>query len=348
MVTTRRQSNAASKKAAQTQPTGQIHANGSPSPPPLPSPPAGNSQPFESPSSSSQTPQEPHEDRPDTEIEEPVSDSNGSEGEEDDGDSQNDDQSESQPEVPPNRTRGRGRSWQPWEDRILAKEVLAKRAFDPPYGQTVTEEQTRAMQATGTDEEVDEHVQTMTEAVQLIDDLQVRGEKASESAKLKMEKERQAGIEMRRAAMQNMVLREELIDVADLETATVRERQGQRKRQVHISIQTPKPELNSPPNDDTDKENVAIAGPSKKRRSNFQSAMTKAFREHQAKEDKVLEEARKRAEDHHTDLQDGLARLEQSMNRVGDALIQSMEQNQRSQDLILGLIAGSNQGRNEE
>lgn len=105
------------------------------------------------------------------------------------------------------------------------------------------------MQATGTDEEVDEHVQvnpsrflseyrflillckkTMTEAVQLIDDLQLQGEKASESAKLKLEKERQAGLEMRRAAMQNMVRREELTDVADLETATVRERQAQRKR----------------------------------------------------------------------------------------------------------------------
>lgn len=63
-----------------------------------------------------------------------------------------------------------------------------------------------------------------------MEDAKLNANKTSEAAKTKVEVERLAGQQMRDASLKNMVRREEMVDLGSLESAMVRERQGQRKR----------------------------------------------------------------------------------------------------------------------
>lgn len=99
------------------------------------------------------------------------------------------------------------------------------------------------------------------------------------------------------------------------------------------------------PVDDSDKENADAATRPTKKRATFQATMAAALKEHQGKEDEALKEARRRGDAHHADMQASLGRLENSMNRLSDALVQNLEQQQRSHNMVLGMIAGSSTGK---
>ncbi|KIO15655.1 hypothetical protein M407DRAFT_207714 [Tulasnella calospora MUT 4182] len=136
-------------------------------------------------------------------------------------------------EEPESVGHGRGRGWLPWQDRLLITEAKALRTFLAPHGSksqaweelaAVLKEkslgkvtrsgptckarfsklikahranETRSLQATGKNEEIDEHVQSLTEIVQLLDDANLETERATESAWMKIEMERRVGLEMR-------------------------------------------------------------------------------------------------------------------------------------------------------
>ena len=71
--------------------------------------------------------------------------------------------------------------------------------------------------------------QNLTELVQLIDDKETYKALVGNARSEKAKKERQAGEEMRDASLKGMVRHTELSDLGELETATVREKQGQRR-----------------------------------------------------------------------------------------------------------------------
>lgn len=81
-------------------------------------------------------------------------------------------------------------------------------------------------------------LQNLTEIVQLLDDAKLESKRASSSAKAKVETERCVGLEMREAAMKNLVQARELKeDLSAIEGSSYRERQGQRKRYVLVNFQ---------------------------------------------------------------------------------------------------------------
>ncbi|KAJ7725538.1 hypothetical protein B0H16DRAFT_1736055 [Mycena metata] len=85
-------------------------------------------------------------------------------------------------------------------------------------------DETRSLQKTGTDEEVNEH----TEVVELIQARELEKDERSTASRKKADVETKAALELRDAAMKGLVRRDRLTDVAQLEGASVREKQGQR------------------------------------------------------------------------------------------------------------------------
>ncbi|KAI5849668.1 hypothetical protein DFP73DRAFT_619264 [Morchella snyderi] len=136
----------------------------------------------------------------------------------------------------------RGGSWLPWEDRNLAKEVLARDPITNRAGkkedrwkevadnllmvgmhrtwssckdhmgkliQWHRNEQSMARQATGTNEEVSEYVEIMDNIILLADsvsiDLEIR-----KNAKAKLQKKKDQGFEIRRASMHGLVRKRDM------------------------------------------------------------------------------------------------------------------------------------------
>ncbi|KAJ6523215.1 hypothetical protein B0H19DRAFT_1202092 [Mycena capillaripes] len=90
--------------------------------------------------------------------------------------------------------------------------------------------ETESRMKTGAVEEVSEHINLMTELQAIMDDHQGSAKDSSAKSKRKADVEEQAGQQLRDAAMKGLARREGLIDVSELDGASVRERQGQRKR----------------------------------------------------------------------------------------------------------------------
>ncbi|KAJ7821548.1 hypothetical protein B0H14DRAFT_3471454 [Mycena olivaceomarginata] len=159
--------------------------------------------------------------------------------------------------------------WQPWQDRILVTQIDADRPFlhrktverkaawnatantvNASIAKSVKNtvasrtgeacrvrfnllmkkfksDEARSLQKTGTDEEVDEFIQILGDLCALADAENVT---AAHKTKYKADLQNTSGLQLRDAAMNSLVKRETLIDVASLDDASVRERQGQRTR----------------------------------------------------------------------------------------------------------------------
>ncbi|THU87439.1 hypothetical protein K435DRAFT_867289 [Dendrothele bispora CBS 962.96] len=138
------------------------------------------------------------------------------------------------------------------------------------------QEQTRSKQITGTNEEVDEHIQLLDGLVKQYRESKVANKGVNQQ---KLDLEKQAGLEIRDAAMQGMVPRENLTDVTEGSDASVRERQGHRKRRRSLS-------------DTEDKENSPLK---KARQQKFDEVLAK----HNAEDESRLREACECKEKHH-------------------------------------------------
>ncbi|KIJ35043.1 hypothetical protein M422DRAFT_262787 [Sphaerobolus stellatus SS14] len=89
--------------------------------------------------------------------------------------------------------------------------------------------ETRSLQKMGTKEDIDEHVQVITDLMALIDGHDVAKEQKSAGAKAKASKEQQAALELHDAAVMGMRPRNMLSDITQLDGATACEKQGQCK-----------------------------------------------------------------------------------------------------------------------
>ncbi|KZV95582.1 hypothetical protein EXIGLDRAFT_766142 [Exidia glandulosa HHB12029] len=103
----------------------------------------------------------------------------------------------------------------------------------------------KASRKTGANEEADELTHLLTDINMLIKDNADR-KATTAQGRAKATMERQAGAELRDAAMRGIVDRESLVDVSTLPGATAREKSGQRKKRRR-----------SPSSSDDDKENTA-------------------------------------------------------------------------------------------
>ncbi|KAJ7849026.1 hypothetical protein B0H13DRAFT_2361530 [Mycena leptocephala] len=222
--------------------------------------------------------------------------------------------------------------WLAWQDRSLVQEVYRLRPFNAPRGDAAKNawdtlavellknsnangsainrtgaacrarfqklvkghkaDQTRSLQKTVTDEEVDEHIELLTQVVELVDarDLQ-KGEKSAASRK-KVDLETKAALELRDAAMKGLVRREALTDVARLEGASVREKQGQRKRKrAHAEASDSEKENEETTNDDF-----------KPKRKRGRNQLVEIVKHRNAADAKRLEKARQLDEQRHTEM----------------------------------------------
>ncbi|KIJ30863.1 hypothetical protein M422DRAFT_267574 [Sphaerobolus stellatus SS14] len=158
--------------------------------------------------------------------------------------------------------------WLPWQDQFLAAEVAKHESFlatrrngqmawsklaeemekDSREKGTVIKrsgpacrtrfkrilaahqkEETKSLQKTGVNEEIDAHIQTLTDLISLIDAHNLVKEKASTGARTKASKEQAAALELKDAVMNGIRPRNTLMDISQLDGATAREKQGQRK-----------------------------------------------------------------------------------------------------------------------
>ncbi|THU89561.1 hypothetical protein K435DRAFT_802630 [Dendrothele bispora CBS 962.96] len=140
-------------------------------------------------------------------------------------------------------------------------------------------EQTRSKQKTGTDEEVSEHIRLLDDLVEQVHANKIEGRNTSAQAQKKADMEKQAGLEIRDAAMRGIAQRENLTDIAD-ENAPLRERQGQRKRRRSSS-------------EASEKGNIK-----KGRYSKLEEVLT----QHNRDDEERLKEAHERDEMHHQEI----------------------------------------------
>ncbi|KIJ43671.1 hypothetical protein M422DRAFT_252912 [Sphaerobolus stellatus SS14] len=247
--------------------------------------------------------------------------------------------------------------WQAWQDRYLAKEVFAERPFlvghrgaasawdalaaklleDIMRDESVIDrtgaacrgrfrrlvkahnkDNTRSLQKTGTDEQVDEHVKIMTDLVALVNEHQASKEEFTRTSKRQQVLQQKAAEQMRDASTTGCVPRKTLADVAQLDGATVREKQGQRKRKS----------TQSSAHSGSEKENIG-AGACK--RARHQSAIKKALIQHEETDQKQLKEVLVRDDQRHKELRGGLDRMADSITQLSDAVrIQSDRETERN------------------
>ncbi|KAJ7340730.1 hypothetical protein DFH08DRAFT_1012874 [Mycena albidolilacea] len=86
-------------------------------------------------------------------------------------------------------------------------------------------DEARSLQKTGTDEEIDDYIETLGELCALFDaGITAAGDKSQNKAEM----EARVGLELREASMKGLVQRGKLVDIASLAGSSVRKRQGQR------------------------------------------------------------------------------------------------------------------------
>ncbi|KAJ7093706.1 hypothetical protein C8R44DRAFT_890610 [Mycena epipterygia] len=196
--------------------------------------------------------------------------------------------------------------WLPWEDRLLIQEKILK---------AHNADQTRSLQKTGTDEEVNNHIELMTQVAELVHAHDSEKDERSVAARKKADVETQAALELRDSAMKGLVRREALTDVATLEGASVREKEGQRKRRRSLIETT-----------ETEKENRTddIVEPKPKRRHNQLAEIVKT---RNASDAKRLDQARQIDEQRHAQtiaLQQRSLALQENMVAVFGQLSQGL------------------------
>ncbi|KAJ7602476.1 hypothetical protein B0H17DRAFT_1222775 [Mycena rosella] len=226
----------------------------------------------------------------------------------------------------------------PWQDRLLIQEVEKHRPFTAARGDATRDawaalavellkdsaingtavdrtgpaclarfqkllkaHNTKSLQKTGTDEEVNQHIELMTQVAELFDAQKFARHERSAAAQKKADVETMAALQLRDGAMRGLVRRENLTDFALLDGASVREKQGQRKRRRAADTS------------DFEKENDDSGAARPKRRRN---QLTEIVKGRNAADTKRLEQARKRDEERHTEtlaLQECSLQLQQDM-----------------------------------
>ncbi|KAF8954131.1 hypothetical protein BDZ97DRAFT_1928712 [Flammula alnicola] len=244
--------------------------------------------------------------------------------------------------------------WLPWQDRFLASEALKLRPFLEPRGKPAQDAwdhlaqclfedsitlgsaiqrsgpacrarfkklleahkkaETRSLQKTGTDEQVDEHLENMTNIAALVDVQASEKEGKATGVKNKADKEQQAALELRDAAMMGVVPRQTLSDISQLDGATWREKRGQREQ--------PQKRVHSPTVGSSDKENLRPAG---KRRCAANNVIEKALNDHHTATEQRLAEARRLDEQRQQQLLNGFAHISDGINALADAMRVQME-----------------------
>ncbi|KIJ45993.1 hypothetical protein M422DRAFT_250416 [Sphaerobolus stellatus SS14] len=252
--------------------------------------------------------------------------------------------------------------WSAWQDRFLVQEVFACRPFLASHRDAASaweelakkiletsktqgtaidrtgaacrtqfkrlvkahkSNETRSLQDTGTNEQIDEHVQTMTDLVALVDGHEASKEEFLATSKKQQALQQKAALEMRDAAMKGCVPRTALSDVTQMEGATVHEKQGQRKRKTMSAVS------------DTDKEN---AGPSVRKRPRHETALEKVLKHREQNEQRQLEEARAEDERRHQELKEGLNSMANNISKLVDA-IESQSARDAQQTELMKMVA---------
>ncbi|KIJ37542.1 hypothetical protein M422DRAFT_259898 [Sphaerobolus stellatus SS14] len=137
-------------------------------------------------------------------------------------------------------------------------------------------DETHSLQKTGTNEEVDDHIKTMTDLVALVNGHEASKEEFLDTMKKQQALQQKAALQMHDAVMKGRVPRNTLTDVAQLDGATVREKQGQRKQKLASSGPS-----------DSDKVNIHPGV----NRPHHQSALERVLIQHEETDQKQLEDA---------------------------------------------------------
>ncbi|KIJ30244.1 hypothetical protein M422DRAFT_268295 [Sphaerobolus stellatus SS14] len=174
-------------------------------------------------------------------------------------------------------------------------------------------EETRSLQKSGANEGIDEHIENMTNLAALVDETASEKAEKSSKARKKDEIEKAATLEIPQSAMKGLVDSQKLTDIGQLEGATVREKQGQRKCKH---------------SNESDKENTPV------KRPRSQSAIANALQEHQRKDEKLLADARAREDARQQEMMDGLNKVTQSI----DSLAEKQKQDSLREMKLLELV----------
>ncbi|KJA13661.1 hypothetical protein HYPSUDRAFT_209361 [Hypholoma sublateritium FD-334 SS-4] len=254
----------------------------------------------------------------------------------------------------------RRQHWLPWQDRFLVQEIFSHRPFLAPAGKAREEawdklavalledsaqsgsaidrtgdscrsrfkrlvdahksSETRSLQKTGTNEEIDGHIETMTELVSLLDAQSDDRANKSLRAKGKEELEAQAALELRDAAMKGRVLRQALTDVTQLEDSTLREKAGQRESKSKRQRSTTPPA--SEPQSSQSKENLR---PTAKRICTSNQIIEAAIQTHQQSAAEQLAAARELDKQRHEELMAGFNNLAKGFAGLTDIMRRHLE-----------------------
>ncbi|KIJ38208.1 hypothetical protein M422DRAFT_259112 [Sphaerobolus stellatus SS14] len=159
------------------------------------------------------------------------------------------------------------------------------------------QKETKSLQKTGVNEEIDAHIQTLTDLVSLIDAHNLVKEKASTGAKTKASKEQAAALELKDAAMNGIRPRNTLMDISQLDGATAHEKQGQ--------------------------QNVS---PSASKCPHHQSTLDRVLQKREEEDTHRLQEAQARDDLRHGQLISGFDRLAHGMATLNETMQTQMRQ----------------------
>ncbi|KIJ52002.1 hypothetical protein M422DRAFT_243577 [Sphaerobolus stellatus SS14] len=159
------------------------------------------------------------------------------------------------------------------------------------------------------------YYQNLTDIASLVDAHEEEKGQKSLTVKQRESTEKQAALELRKAAMMGIVNRNNLSDISGLEGSTVREKQGQRKRKCQSA---------GPSETLDDKENIPI------KRLRGQSAIERFLKKRQDEDSKLLQEVREREDRRQQEIVGGIERLSSNIMALVDLNKAQMErENQR-------------------
>ncbi|KAJ7856803.1 hypothetical protein B0H14DRAFT_3448196 [Mycena olivaceomarginata] len=179
-------------------------------------------------------------------------------------------------------------------------------------------DEARSLQKTGTDEEVDEFIKLLGKLCALADAENTPGTKA---AMHKTDVEGRAGRELRDASMTGLVRGDGLVDVASLDGATVRERQGQRgKKRKH---------------GDSDQENQSQSlNSASKRRKRKDTALKDILNQRIESDQAALQQCAKQDHERHIQQLAALNKLTDAMQGVNDNICGLREEQEKSNQML--------------
>ncbi|KAJ7366316.1 hypothetical protein DFH08DRAFT_797307 [Mycena albidolilacea] len=244
----------------------------------------------------------------------------------------------------------RSPAWRPWEDRLLVGQVDSDRPFEKPRCTRIEAwdglayeigrsnpsfqrtgeacrarfnvlrkkfkaDEARSLQKTGTDEEINDYIETLGELCALFD---AGITAAADKSWNKVDMEASAGLELREASMKGLVRRDRLLDIASLPGSSVRERQGQRgtKRKHHL---------------DEDGENRSqSANASNKRRKKKETVFKDIINQRIADDEAKLDACTAREQERHSEQMSVLNKLADGFECMNNRLSLLSEQQEKT------------------